>query len=349
MHRWRYFELMRMGMLQTASLPRRLVHLWNFPTKEARVILEQDGDLTYFTVPARLQKYLLRGGILTGSTVCICLTMLLTWSVTLQVRKDQLEQSHAEIYAALIGSSTGSKKEGSPDLDRSQMLVLAKAIRDRDMEIRRYVNSATTALGSENSSLSSRIGASGLTEMAVRTIQASLPKGGFLSGPLDIQDPLLKGRFAEESALNQSLKEVLLALPSHMPVSEGRITSEFGIRTHPITGVPAFHAGVDLVPRSNDNVYSAKEGIVILARHYNSYGNTVIVKHASGIETLYAHLASVAVQVGQEVNNLTLLGTVGNTGQSTGKHLHFEVTVGGYPVDPMKVIQTAEYVQQAQK
>ena len=65
------------------------------------------------------------------------------------------------------------------------------------------------------------------------------------------------------------------------------------------------------------------------------------------METLYAHLASIKVREGQEVDLDTVLGLVGNTGTSTGKHLHFEVSVGGYPVDPLKVINTAQYVQQA--
>lgn len=134
-----------------------------------------------------------------------------------------------------------------------------------------------------------------------------------------------------------------------MPVVNYGITSRYGIRTHPITQRPSFHAGIDLVTRGDDRVYPAKEGRVILARNYNNYGNTVVVRHERGIETLYAHLASIAVQEGQEVDQQTLLGMVGNTGASTGKHLHFEVSVGGYPVDPLKVMQAAEYVQQAQK
>jgi murein DD-endopeptidase MepM/ murein hydrolase activator NlpD len=160
---------------------------------------------------------------------------------------------------------------------------------------------------------------------------------------------LLRGTFLEESAKNRELKEVLLALPSRMPINDFYTTSHFGVRKHPISGRHRFHAGLDLVPRSDDRVYSVKPGKVILARAHHDYGNTVIVRHERGIETLYAHLASIDVKEGQEVDTLTVLGMVGNTGASTGKHLHFEITVGGYPVDPLKVITTAQHVQQAQK
>jgi murein DD-endopeptidase MepM/ murein hydrolase activator NlpD len=103
--------------------------------------------------------------------------------------------------------------------------------------------------------------------------------------------------------------------------------------------------GVDLLSRLSDEVRPAKPGKVILSRPYQDFGNTVIVRHERGIETLYGHLADLRVREGQEVDLNTVIGFVGNTGSSTGKHLHFEVSVGGYPVDPEKVIATANHVQ----
>lgn len=346
--KWR-LEACMAGLRLIVGMPRHVVVLWNRPLQDARIILEQQGELKYFTVPARLQKYLVRGSIVSGAAVVAAFAGLLAWTALLHAGKNQLERSHVEIYAALVGSSADSGNPLQSDLDKESMLLLAHAIRDRDLQIRRYVDSATLSLNSENGNLSSRLEATGLSERAVKAIQASQPAGGFRPDAQDINDPLLNGQFAAESARNQSLKEVLQALPARMPVSDYSISSRFGIRTHPITQRPAFHAGLDLVTRSDDAVFPAKEGKVILARTYNNYGNTVIVRHERGIETLYAHLASIAVREGQEVDTQTRLGEVGNTGASTGKHLHFEVSVGGYPVDPLKVMQTAEYVQQAQK
>lgn len=346
--KWR-LETCLVGVRLIAGMLRHIVLLWNRPHQDARVILEQQGELKYFTVPARLQKYLVRGSIACGTCMFALFAGLLAWTALLQTGKNQLERSHLEIYAALVGSDPDAEQPQQTRLDQESMLLLAQAIRDRDLEIRRYVDSATLSLNSENGNLSSRLEATGLSERAVKAIQASQPAGGFRSDEQDISDPLLNGKFAAESARNQSLKEVLQALPARMPVSDYSISSRFGIRTHPITQRPGFHAGLDLVTRSDDAVFPAKEGKVILARNYNNYGNTVIVRHERGIETLYAHLASIAVREGQEVDTETRLGEVGNTGASTGKHLHFEVSVGGYPVDPLKVMQTAEYVQQAQK
>jgi murein DD-endopeptidase MepM/ murein hydrolase activator NlpD len=134
-----------------------------------------------------------------------------------------------------------------------------------------------------------------------------------------------------------------------MPLDGFSLSSPFGLRNHPVTGRPKFHMGVDLLPGSSDAVKPAKAGKIVMAHDYQDYGNTVIIRHDRGIETLYAHLASMNVREGQDVDVDTVIGMVGNTGSSTGKHLHFEISVGGYPVDPLKVIETASYVQKSSK
>jgi len=152
----------------------------------------------------------------------------------------------------------------------------------------------------------------------------------------------------EASVRNRELKGAFLALPHQMPLPDYRVVSGFGVRVHPITGVRQRHAGVDLVSvNGDDRVFPTLPGKVIMARDYYGYGKTVIVKHNRGIESLYAHPADIHIAEGQEGDVATVLGLVGNTGVSTGKHLHFEISVGGYTVDPINVIKTAQYVQQA--
>lgn len=197
------------GVKALLGLPGRAVRLWNYPVQEARVILEQGGDLKYLTVPARLQVFLLRGGMVFGSLVFLVICALMVWGVLLQAGKRELERSHLEIYAALVGSREPSEGGLQTALDKDEMLLLAQAIRDRDLEIRRYVDSATATLHGENGHLSARLEATGLSERAVKAIQSSQPVGGFGPDSGDITDPLLKGQFAAESARNQSLNDVL--------------------------------------------------------------------------------------------------------------------------------------------
>jgi len=329
-----------------SALVRSLHALWHREFHDLRLILEQQNELQYFSVTGRFQRWATRGLIVACGSALLALLTLTGFSVQLHLQKSRLEDSHREIFQALLGS-TETGGTDNPVLHESEMLILAQSIRDRDLEIRRYVEGATTDLVQENDELHKKLSTSGLTEKAIKVIHGNNPMGGFTRGRDEEIAPLLRKEFAEQSAANRELKDVLSALPASMPVPNHVITSHFGIRNHPLSGRPKFHAGIDLISKGDDNVFPARAGKVILARTHHDYGLTVIVNHGRGVETLYAHLASINVKEGQDVDLTSVLGQIGNTGASTGKHLHFEVSVGSYPVDPLKVIDTAQYVQQA--
>ena len=118
-----------------------------------------------------------------------------------------------------------------------------------------------------------------------------------------------------------------------LPVA-GEITSEFGWRTHPIFGSARFHSGIDIGADYGVPIHAAASGVVIEAGWIGGYGNTVMIEHGSGIVTLYGHNESLAVSVGQSVNQGDVIAYCGSTGNSTGPHCHFEVRVGGEPVSP---------------
>ncbi|MBR1805118.1 MAG: peptidoglycan DD-metalloendopeptidase family protein [Selenomonadaceae bacterium] len=117
------------------------------------------------------------------------------------------------------------------------------------------------------------------------------------------------------------------------PIS-GPITSEFGWRTHPIFGNARFHSGLDIGGDYGLPIHAAQSGVVIEAGWIGGYGNTVMIEHGGGIVTLYGHNESLAVSVGQHVNQGDVIAYCGSTGNSTGPHCHFEVRVGGEPVSP---------------
>lgn len=118
-----------------------------------------------------------------------------------------------------------------------------------------------------------------------------------------------------------------------------RITSKYGMRTHPITGVYKLHTGVDVSAPMGANFVAANDGIVTKAGYNGAYGNMVIIDHGGGVSTLYAHGSEIMVQVGDMVKRgETVVLKVGSTGYSTGPHAHFEVRLNGVVTDPLPYI-----------
>lgn len=121
--------------------------------------------------------------------------------------------------------------------------------------------------------------------------------------------------------------------PSLWPL-DGRILSPFGGRTDPFSGEGAIHTGVDLWAVTGTTVRATADGIVASAAWGGPYGKLVVVDHANGMQTYYAHLSNFAVVAGQEIRRGDALGTSGGTGHTTGPHLHYEVRMGGTPINP---------------
>lgn len=114
----------------------------------------------------------------------------------------------------------------------------------------------------------------------------------------------------------------------------GRLSSSFGYRTHPISGKRKLHTGQDIAAPSGTTIKAAGSGRVIFAGYRNGYGKTVIIDHGGGLSTLYGHCSRLYVSSGQSVKQGQKIAAVGSTGYSTGPHLHFEVRVKGKPVNP---------------
>lgn len=127
------------------------------------------------------------------------------------------------------------------------------------------------------------------------------------------------------------------------------ITSEYGMRVHPITGAYKLHTGTDIgAPMGADFVAAAK-GVVTKATLNPAYGNMVIIDHGGGVQTLYAHGSEILVEVGQEVEAGTPVLKVGSTGYSTGPHAHFEIRINGQTVNPMDYLLNEKDIQNLSK
>ncbi|MCA3016712.1 MAG: M23 family metallopeptidase [Myxococcaceae bacterium] len=120
----------------------------------------------------------------------------------------------------------------------------------------------------------------------------------------------------------------------------GPISSGFGPRLDPLHHQASAHHGVDLPATEGTPIPAARDGVVVFAGERGGYGNAVELRHDDGSTTLYAHAKEVFVTPGQSVSAGTLLASVGQTGRSTGPHLHLEVREGGRPVDPVKALKS---------
>ncbi|HOI64822.1 MAG TPA: LysM peptidoglycan-binding domain-containing M23 family metallopeptidase, partial [Mesotoga sp.] len=125
----------------------------------------------------------------------------------------------------------------------------------------------------------------------------------------------------------------------------GKISSEFGWRKDPFTGASTFHSGMDIAVQQGAPVFAARDGTVIEAADNGGYGLNIIILHADGSKTRYAHLSHISVYSGQRVARGELIGRVGETGRATGPHLHFEIVDSKNQCkDPRSYLSSSQYM-----
>ncbi len=154
----------------------------------------------------------------------------------------------------------------------------------------------------------------------------------------------LKGAASKQEASLQMLIEyfedkrsLYASTPSVWPV-RGWVTSPFGNRTSPFSGILKFHEGMDIAAQTGTPVMAPADGVVVRAGFGTGYGNMVEISHGYGLRTIYAHNSRLNVKAGQRVKRGEVISYVGDTGSSTGPHLHYEVKVNGLSVNPVKYL-----------
>ena len=126
--------------------------------------------------------------------------------------------------------------------------------------------------------------------------------------------------------------------PNLWPV-EGQVTGSFGERIDPFNGEGAFHSGVDISSAYGNRIVAPADGVVTFTDSMGGYGKAIVIDHGNGISTRYGHLSGYAVTAGQAVHRGDTIGYVGESGRSTGPHLHYEVRINDTPVNPYKYLR----------
>ena len=160
-------------------------------------------------------------------------------------------------------------------------------------------------------------------------------------GSLDPRFERLGASLARMEALENGLASIPQVTPAHVAY----VSSSYGYRADPFTGGAAFHAGLDFPGPRGSPIYAAARGTVSFVGQRQGYGNCIEISHGSGLLTRYAHLSGFRARVGQEVAAGTVIGAMGNTGRSTGPHLHFEVRINDRPMNPRPFLEAARNVQ----
>jgi murein DD-endopeptidase MepM/ murein hydrolase activator NlpD len=173
-----------------------------------------------------------------------------------------------------------------------------------------------------------------------------LPASGEDGTPTPLEQDL--ARFEERLDELASLRRAVSRLPLSVPLNAYAVSSGFGRRRDPINNRVARHEGLDLIAPLKSPIYATAPGVVTFAGRNGRYGNFVEIDHGAGLRTRFGHLDKVLVKRGQKVKYRQKIALLGNTGRSTGPHLHYEVRVDGKPKDPMKFIEAGRYVFQNQ-
>jgi murein DD-endopeptidase MepM/ murein hydrolase activator NlpD len=143
----------------------------------------------------------------------------------------------------------------------------------------------------------------------------------------------IAGQFSSQFALPTGFATHGDGIPSIYPTF-GELTSKWGMRLHPVLNVVAFHTGIDIANRVGTPVYATADGIVSVTHNENGFGKVVVVNHKDGYQTKYAHLYSFKVKPGEVVRKGQIIALMGNTGMSTGPHLHYCVFHNGEVMNP---------------
>jgi len=161
--------------------------------------------------------------------------------------------------------------------------------------------------------------------------------GGYDLASLMGRAGTLSGRLEDVRELLEQRELQISSTPAISPV-RGILTSGFGFRRDPVHGGRAFHQGIDIAASRGVPVTAAADGMVIRSGRNGGLGKSVYISHGFGVVTRYGHLSEIAVQPGDEIERGQVIGKVGNTGRSTGYHLHYEVHVDGKAVNPLAYI-----------
>ncbi|MDO8907581.1 MAG: M23 family metallopeptidase [Pseudohongiella sp.] len=291
-------------------------------------------------------------------SLSVAFASIIFWAA-MEIRSYRADVIAQEQYISKIAGSLGDLSEELPGFPHLQTELLSPDVAGRLDALKRiivwqdeafsfYVEATRDLLASNNKDVLDSLQRSGVEYRPDERLDQAVPVGGGgdeLGGISDLASYYLNDRITDLLYERTAVNAFLEILPVARPLNSARLTSRFGVRRHPITGRIEAHQGADFVSYTNSDVLATAPGVVVFAGWDGSYGNKVVLDHSNDILTLYAHLESIVLNVGDTVSQGDVLGIMGNTGRSTASHLHYEVHLNGKRIDPLRLIGIKDHVR----
>ncbi len=252
----------------------------------------------------------------------VLLTLILAVSVNFSIKSVSQD--------ALLRQQLVQLKKDASQTKKQNIELLAQVARQKD-EKKVLLSNAINELNQRSSQIESI-----LTKVGVKVDGdgASENKGGPYV-------PLENGNSDDVLSFSDQMIKLIEQLPLGRPVG-GRITSGYGMRRDPFTGKRAFHGGMDITNRRGTTIHATATGKVVKCGYDSGYGNMVEVRHDNGFSTRFGHMKKILVKKGTRIHRGDTIGTMGNSGRSTGTHLHYEILENGRAINPKSLMLFAK-------
>jgi len=294
---------------------------------------------TFLIIPKKkssAKKFILSSNMLKGLVCClviITLSFMYTYYDYIKIKRDrtELERLRKQTKEQKLEIDGLVEKVNIFSMKMEELNQLDKNIRTMaNIEDKRYKGQLLGMGGSINEEMRIKSGTESDQKIVIAKIHQNV-------------DQLTKDANDQKKSFNELLKHlreqrsIIAATPSVWPV-QGWVTSEFGYRTSPLSGVREFHRGIDIAVRAGVQVAAPADGIVTEVFYDREMGHTVKIDHGHGMSTWFGHLLKSVLTQGAIVKRGDLIGYAGNTGRSTGSHLHYSVLLNGVPVNPRRYL-----------
>ncbi len=269
----------------------------------------------------------------------------------LEKRQDFIEKMVGSLPDDVKSSETVSNSAGATaqTIDKvSAAVPEAEGLARMEARQLAFVEKLTRLADRRSAAAAARIRQLGMNPgMMLASLDDGSAQGGPLLNMVTSRNGSLDPRFERlgiSLARMDALERGLAGIPQFLPARLEFISSGFGYRSDPFTGGAAFHSGLDFKGPIGAPIYAAARGTVSFAGVRQGYGNCIEISHGNGLLTRYAHMSAFRARVGEQVGTGNVIGAIGNSGRSTGPHLHFEVRINDRPLNPRPFLESASHV-----